>query len=83
MIKNSRGKYPAAVYCLAFNKYGSGRDRVRSIIHFSFFIFHSSFRREAPYFARRLCAAKPHIFRAISTENNKTAGFVSRRPTAG
>ena len=41
------------------------------IFHFSFFILHSSFRREAPHFARRLGAAKPHIFRAVSTENTK------------
>ena len=40
-------------------------------VNYSFFIFHSSFRREAPHFARRLSAAKPHIFRAISTENTK------------
>ena len=40
-------------------------------VNYSLFIFHSSFRREAPHFARRLSAAKPHIFRAISTENTK------------
>ena len=40
-------------------------------VNYSFFIFHSSFRREAPHFARRLGAAKPHIFRAVSTENTK------------
>ena len=57
--------------------------RLTVTVNYSFFIFHSSFRREAPHFARRLGAAKPHIFRAKSTENNKTAGFVSRRPTAG
>lgn len=33
MIKNSRGKYPAAVYCLSFNKYGSGRDRVQEWVY--------------------------------------------------
>ena len=57
--------------------------RLTVTVNYSFFIFHSSFRRKAPHFARRLGAAKPHIFRAVSTENNKTAGFVSRRPTAG
>ena len=45
--------------------------RLTVTVNYSFFIFHSSFRRKAPHFARRLGAAKPHIFRAKSTENTK------------
>ena len=45
--------------------------RLTVTANYSLFIFHSSFRREAPHLERRLCAAKPHIFRAVSTENTK------------
>ena len=45
--------------------------------------FQPTYKRSRQSAPRQLGAAKPHIFRAISTENNKTAGFVSRRPTDG